>query len=127
MRASQRFAGNPMLMKIGRVIAWLLIGITTSIAIVWAAGAYVAVQVPVKPSGGGTVYTDAWDRGYVSADGTWVIENERSASPIQVTDIACYREDNQCQLATAELFMGDVALSRCGTGLAGPTCHGVPG
>ncbi len=48
------------------------------------------------------VYTDYWERGYVTASGTIKILNEKSAIPYQTSEISCSRESNSCSAATAE-------------------------
>lgn len=62
--------------------------------------------------GNGKVYVHGWDGGYVSAQGTWVLEGERHASPINVSDINCFRSRELCHIAEARMtdFSGN-ALS----------------
>jgi peptidoglycan hydrolase-like protein with peptidoglycan-binding domain len=47
-----------------------------------------------------------WDS-YVFAEGTWVIENDKQAFPLQATSIHCNRQWNHCIDATAEVMMGN--------------------
>lgn len=42
------------------------------------------------------VFTDYWESGYLSARGTWIIEGDRQAHPLQTTEIHCYRDRRQC-------------------------------
>lgn len=53
------------------------------------------------------VLTDLWDRGYVSASGTWTISGEEMAWPEQSSRIECYRETGRCTEATAVLTAED--------------------
>jgi hypothetical protein len=56
------------------------------------------------------VYTDSWDKGYVSANGTWIVEEgvreslagERTDS----TEIKCFRNWQTCFAATAKVLWG---------------------
>jgi peptidoglycan hydrolase-like protein with peptidoglycan-binding domain len=48
-------------------------------------------------------YQDEWDR-FVSAKGTWVMENDKIAYPYNVSEISCYRELRYCFEATADMI-----------------------
>jgi hypothetical protein len=47
------------------------------------------------------VFTDLWDKGYVSASGTWVLSNDRMGEPEQTSKINCSRNLNTCTEAIA--------------------------
>ncbi|HEV2557866.1 MAG TPA: hypothetical protein VGU45_04500 [Microvirga sp.] len=94
-------------MRMGRIAGWLLVGGLGSLAIVSGWRYYVETQVPVKLRPGGSVETAMWDRGYVAANGTWVVENG-PARPLQFTNIGCFRSDNTCRAATAEIAGGNI-------------------
>jgi hypothetical protein len=47
------------------------------------------------------VFTDRWDRGDVSADGTWTVAGEAMAWPEQTSTITCERAQAVCREATA--------------------------
>lgn len=47
------------------------------------------------------IYTASWDRGYVSASGTWILSNEKIGWPEQSSNISCDRGMNRCTEATA--------------------------
>jgi Putative peptidoglycan binding domain len=49
------------------------------------------------------VFIDLWDRGYVSASGTWTIAGEDLASPEQTSRIECHRETGRCTESTASV------------------------
>ena len=49
------------------------------------------------------VFTELWDSGYVKAEGTWIIEQDEMARPIQTTVIECDNVAKECSEATAEL------------------------
>jgi hypothetical protein len=88
---------------VGRAVLWLLLGLVGSLAILVAAtDAMDRRGYPQLQSG--RVFTDLWDRGYVSAVGTWVFEDDtKQAFPRQTTDIKCYRETKECQSAQADI------------------------
>lgn len=54
-----------------------------------------------------SVFTDLWDRGYVSASGTWTITGEEQAWPEQSSRIDCHRQTGLCTEATAILTAQD--------------------
>ena len=97
-----------MVKSIGRSILWILVGLVGSVGILIAAmGLYVKSQVPVSLRSGGTVYVGMWDEGYVAASGTWKIENQKQAFPLQYTEMKCRRSENFCTSATAEIGFYD--------------------
>jgi len=96
-----------MLKLIGWVLLVITFGLVGSLAIIAIANAFIDDQTKVKLPIGPTVYTDAWERGYVSAEGTLTIDNDRQAFPIQVTKIRCYRDEKSCTVARAEVGFGD--------------------
>lgn len=55
-----------------------------------------------------TFFGDLWSQ-YVSAGGTWVMENDTQGNALQATEISCYRETMQCVEATAVLGEGSLA------------------
>lgn len=79
---------------IGWPALFVFIGLVGSLAILIGATALIATQSPVSLPSGVFVYTDAWDRGYVYATGTWTMENSRQAFPIQTSKIRCIREEH---------------------------------
>jgi hypothetical protein len=106
--------------RIVKLVGWtvlvLTIGLAGSVAIFAIASSVVDSQTKVRlPGGGPSVYTDAWEQGYVSAEGTFTIENARGLSPIQTSIIRCYRDEKSCTEATAQIVYGEwlnVHLSR---------------
>ena len=95
---------------VGRAVLWLLLGLVGSLAI-FVVATHVMDQrgYPQLPSG--RVFTDLWDRGYVSARGTWVFEDDtKEAFPRQTTDIRCYRETKECQSAQADIAFDILSL-----------------
>ena len=71
-----------ILKSIGWFALFILVGLTGMIGILIAGAAIIGAQHPVRPPVGTFVYTDAWERGYAYATGTWVMENSRQAFPI---------------------------------------------
>ena len=95
-----------ILKAIGRGVLFLVIGLVGTLAILIGATFLVGTQTPVSLPSGVFVYTDAWDRGYVYASGTWTMENSRQAFPIQTSKIRCNREEKSCTNAQAEISFG---------------------
>jgi hypothetical protein len=93
---------------VGRIILWLFIGIVASVFIGFVAITSIEYQSNPKMSTGGSVFTSFWDRGFVSATGTWIIEESRQAFPRQTTEIKCYRDEKVCLSAQAEITFGDM-------------------
>ncbi|HVH29834.1 MAG TPA: peptidoglycan-binding domain-containing protein [Vicinamibacterales bacterium] len=50
-----------------------------------------------------TIITDRWDRGFVSADGTWTAVSGDLASPEQTSNITCERAQAICREARATI------------------------
>lgn len=92
---------------IGRIILWLFLGLVGSVLIAIVAITSIEYQSNPKMSTGGSVFTSFWDRGFVSATGTWVIEDSRQAFPRQTTEIKCYRDEKECLSAQAEITFSD--------------------
>jgi hypothetical protein len=77
----------------------------------WAIiGAYhlsVLVQkVPAYPLGNGRVFTQSWDQCFVSAQGTWTIDGEKHAFPLNMSEINCVKARSVCNAAEARLSDG---------------------
>ena len=47
------------------------------------------------------INTDAWDDGYVSAEGTWAMQGEEQAWPEQTSKLWCFRSLGICHEVTA--------------------------
>jgi hypothetical protein len=97
--------------RILKLIGWaalvLLAGLAGSIGIVAITNSAIDDATKVRLPTGPIVYTDAWDRGFVSAEGTFVIENDRQAFPLQITKMHCYRDEKACTVAMAEVGFYD--------------------
>jgi hypothetical protein len=95
---------------VGRAVLWLSLGLAGSLAIlVGATDVMDRRGYPQLQSG--RVFTDLWDRGYVSARGTWVFEDDtKQAFPRQTTEIRCYRETKECQSAQADIAFDILSL-----------------
>ena len=63
------------------VVAAMLTGIVASIAV---SEMYVRTQVPVS-LWGNHIFVSAWDSGYVTLEGTWVIDGDRHANPLNMS------------------------------------------
>ena len=87
----------------GRAVFWLLLGLAGSLVILIVVNK-VAEWRDYPRLQSGHVFTDFWDRGYVSAVGTWVFEDDtKQAFPRQTTEIKCYRETKECRSAQADI------------------------
>jgi hypothetical protein len=86
--------------KVLGIIALTLIGLA---AIVWVSILVVHERVPAMIGGdySGKATVDGWDRGYVGAKGTWAIDGEREANPLNVAEISCLKEQRTCYVASA--------------------------
>jgi hypothetical protein len=96
-----------MLKRIAFTLVWLVIGLLGTAAIFLAGVFSIYAQVPIKIASGGEVLANLWDRGYVSAEGTWIIEGTKQAFPVQITKITCYKQQGHCTSARAEIGFGD--------------------
>ena len=76
-----------LLKSIGWAVLFVVSGLVGSLAILIGATFLIGTQSPVSLPSGVFVYTDAWDRGYLYASGTWTMENSRQAFPIQTSKI----------------------------------------
>lgn len=97
-------------MRILKAIGWailvLIIGLAGTVAIIAGANSLIDSQTQVRLPSGVFVDTDAWESGYVSAEGSFTIDNDRPAFPIQTTKIRCYRDEKSCTAAKAEIAFG---------------------
>ena len=93
--------------NVGRAALRTLGGLIGTVVILLAGFSIVNSLTPIKLPVGPHVYVDAWDRGFVSATGTWTMENDRPAFPVQTSNIRCYRDDKSCTAAQAEIAFGD--------------------
>jgi hypothetical protein len=90
-----------VLRKAGRTLGWVVAGLLGNVAIYAAWLLVIEAQVPLSIRHGGQIYTGHWEEGYVSAHGTWVIENGRQAFPNQITEMTCLQAERLCRSATA--------------------------
>ncbi len=97
-----------MLRRIGLLVGWFTAGLVGSImaflAAAVTAGSSVPVQLPALQ-----VFTSTWDQ-YVFAKGTWVMDNDRQASPLQTSEITCRRALMECTGIQADLLFGMLNL-----------------
>lgn len=93
-----------MIKRLVQVFGWVLVGCAGSIGLLLVVIGVAGIMVPVGLPAG-SVSTGSWDN-YVAARGTWVMENDRSASPVQTTQIFCHRMTMDCRVAQAEVGSG---------------------
>lgn len=91
------------LAKIVGIIALTFAGLVGLLALY---GFVVGAAVPVSLVGDGRANVGSWDSGYVSTMGTWVIDQERHMSPLNSSEIGCYRDQKECYEAQAGIFSG---------------------
>jgi hypothetical protein len=60
----------------------------------------------------------SYDDSYAVAEGTWVIENEKSAYPLQTSKIICSRQTKICTVATAKVFNSMLFVDNDSFGIA---------
>jgi hypothetical protein len=63
-------------------------------------------KVPVNILGQGRVYAGSWDQGFVTASGTWTLDGENHAFPLNMSEIQCIKDDRRCYAAGARLSDG---------------------
>jgi hypothetical protein len=97
-----------MLGRLLRTFGLLGLGLAATLIVILVASAFAERQVPASlpPM---FVSTDQWDR-YVAGSGTWVIENDRSATPLQTSDLICQRENMMCVMSNASISSGRLSL-----------------
>jgi hypothetical protein len=77
------------------LVGWMAIGALHLSAI--------SYKVPVMPLGDGRVLTGSWDQGFVLARGTWTIDGEKHAFPLNMSEINCVKARNVCNAAEARV------------------------
>jgi hypothetical protein len=91
-----------------RVLGLLFLLLLGLAAILAAHLGYIASKVPASILGDGRVHVDGWDRGFVSARGTWTIEGHNHGSPINMSHFRCVRSEGLCGRS-----LPDRRLSKC--------------
>ncbi len=89
--------------KIAGIIGLTLAGLLGLLALY---GVVIEALVPASLLGDGRANVGTWDSGYVSTMGTWVIDQERHMSPLNASEIRCYRDQRECYEAQASIFSG---------------------
>ncbi|TXL63911.1 hypothetical protein [Zeimonas arvi] len=85
-----------------RILKWIIFALVAWVLVLIAAGNEIDSKVPaLLPMR--SVFTDIWDGGYASAEGTWTIEGAKSASPFQTSSVTCRRREGLCKEARAKL------------------------
>jgi hypothetical protein len=100
-----RVLGDAVLRKTLKWGGFFVAAIVLWLATVLIASAVVKSRVPVSLSAHGNVVSirDV----YASATGTWVIEGQQQAYPLQTTNIRCEKELRRCTSGTARVMAGD--------------------
>lgn len=93
---------------VGRFLFAIVTGLAGTVVIIWASILVLQSYVPVNLPSSGNVFTNNWDQGFVWAEGTWVIDNEKHAFPVNVSKITCLQRDSVCRSADAKLGSGNI-------------------
>lgn len=88
--------------KVVRIVGVVFLTIAALVTLISLSESYVKHEVPISV-GGHHVNTGSWDRGYVSFRGTWVMDRSKPAYPLQVSEIVCQLERNDCIESRAEV------------------------
>ena len=94
MVKGRAFAMKKIAIGIIVVVAWIGLMLLTELM----QSAAVPVALPTL-----SVYGN---ESFVWVQGTWTIEGEKHAFPLQTTEVTCSREDGVCRSATAEITSG---------------------
>lgn len=92
MRRAFKWAG----WGLGLILLW--------VAAIVLAGLVASDRVPVTLSA--AKFIQALGDDYVQAEGTWVLEGDRQAFPLQTTQIRCERALMRCTAGTAMVMTG---------------------
>ena len=88
--------------KTVKIIWTFSVAISFLITVIFLTDYYVKSEVPVAMAGL-SVSTDLWDKGYVSYEGTWVLEGEKIWAPLQTSTATCNLKDRVCIQSTASV------------------------
>jgi hypothetical protein len=94
---------KPWQTKTGRILGILFQALLAMVVGLFLSILYIKSEVPVGPHGL-HVNTNAWERGTVFLNGTWVIDNDKPAFPLQVSEIICRLDGKTCVESRAEIF-----------------------
>lgn len=95
--------------KLAKIVGIIALTLAGLIGLVALYGFLVELAVPVSLFGDGRANVESWDTGYVSTIGTWVVDHERHRSPLNASEIRCYRDQQACYEAQASIFAGYLA------------------
>jgi hypothetical protein len=98
------FSGDQVEANILRGVKIVTLIFCIWIAILFVSYAVIKSRVPVSLSP--SLSVDEL-QGYAVAEGTWVIEGDKQAFPLQTTKIECFKDRAICTSATAEVSIGD--------------------
>ena len=93
------------LIKVLGIVALTVVGLL-GIAAIHLAVVTQRVPVGLDFLANGMVSVNNWDNGFVHARGTWVIDGERSGTPLNTVDIKCFRDQKHCYVAEAHVSNG---------------------
>lgn len=88
--------------KAVRVLGVIFLMLSAAVALIVISEMYVRTKVPVSLYGQTSMVT-LWDRGYASFEGTWIIEGEAHAFPLNKSTIVCRAETKQCTDSSARV------------------------
>ena len=102
---AQQAKGDAVFQKMLKWGLLLLAAIAIWVATILVATAVVKSRVPVSLSPMSHVFSI--QENYAWATGTWVIEGQKQAFPLQTTQIRCEKEMRRCTAGTAIVMVGD--------------------
>lgn len=97
--------------KTVRTLGTVCLALFGFVIVLFLSEGYVKQQVPAGPYGL-HVFVDLWNKGYVGLEGTWVIENEKSAFPLQISSITCRAEEKKCTESRAQVSGSTLMVSQ---------------
>jgi hypothetical protein len=75
------------------------------LATIFVTEMYVQTKVPVSLFGNG-VFFQLWNQGYVVLEGTWVMDGDKHAYPLNKSKIVCRSETKECTDSQASIQTG---------------------
>lgn len=102
-----RWGALPRRTRAALVFGGLVGLLTVWLGVIYAADLIAQSRVPVALSQYSAV-RDYSSSGFAFAEGTWVIDGEAQAFPLQTTKIMCRKDSAECVIATAEVSFGKI-------------------
>ena len=88
--------------KVVRILGTICLALVSMVVVGLLSESYVKHNAPVSPYGY-HVFVDLWNTGYIGLQGTWIMENDKPAFPLQVSKITCSAREKSCIESRAEI------------------------